>query len=85
MDFDPTHGDAEMLAILLWDYFGPYSPRTAEEIQERSFKASPAGVAHYRQCANDIAQSLRFYRNIQFDELPPRDAGAAKNRPATDQ
>ena len=63
--FDPERGDAEMLAILLWDWFGPHKPRW--RFPFNSPKASDEQVARYRECANSIAESLRFYRNIEFD------------------
>lgn len=62
--FDPSCGDTEMLAILLWDFFGPQPPRRDGP---SGIAASPCQVAAYRQCAADIASSLRFYRDIGFD------------------
>jgi hypothetical protein len=78
--FDPSRNGPEMLAILLWDFFGPNEPHTLFQIQARNFVATDEQVRRYRVCANHIAESLRFYRGVEF----PEDAIAMEARQRTD-
>jgi hypothetical protein len=60
--FDPSRIDAELLAQLLWDFFGPHEPRyfLHDGPNHGIPCANERGVATYRQCAKDIVASLAF-------------------------
>lgn len=53
-----TPEEIEHLACLLWDYFGPRTPRSNIEILDGMCTAERKDVAAYRECAHDIAESL---------------------------
>jgi hypothetical protein len=54
--------DGELLAQLLWDFFGPIEPRyfLHDGPNHGIPSASKSEVATYRQCAKDIVASLAF-------------------------
>jgi hypothetical protein len=56
--------DAELLACLLWDHFGPKRPAsTLAEVASRK-PATEQQIASYRQCADDI---IRSWQSAQDD------------------
>jgi hypothetical protein len=62
-DFLPP--DAELLAALLWDHFGPKMPAsTCAEVASKK-PATDRQIAAYRQCANDIIRSWRINHLIE--------------------
>jgi hypothetical protein len=50
--------DQEMLAILMWDYFGGRIPRSAAGIARGVPKATDEQRDQYRRCAAKIAKAL---------------------------
>jgi hypothetical protein len=50
--------DQEMLAILMWDYFGGRIPRGLSSIRRGVPKATEEQRDQYRRCAAKIAQAL---------------------------
>ena len=57
--------DAELLAALLWDHFGPKIPaNTLAQIASRK-PATAEQIAAYQQCADDIIRSWRVNHMIE--------------------
>lgn len=50
--------DQEMLAILMWDYFGGRIPRSLSSIARGVPKATEEQRDQYRRCAAKIARAL---------------------------